>query len=559
MAPEQARGEPATAGADIYALGVVLFEMLVGRHPFDGDLQRVLEAKQAIDRLQLPGLLPPGLVDVVASATTRDPTLRTASASQFRRNLEPWTQPLSRVSQPIIKAGAAPTDLATVIVLAPKTSNDPRQYLLTAVHEQVLAHLSKRPRVRVLPRVTVGAGENPTFVLQFALGSMLEATITLDTGAPIKLEFPLGVEHVHASADAVTATIDAAMSRAQHEDERARQALDLFLQARHIAYRDVTRMGEAIDLLNRARELAPDDPRVASTLAIAYIRLAFFMPNLIDDALETSRVLATAAVTRAPELADGHIALGHLALTAATPVHAASHFRMAIARAPQLAEAHEQLGRMLLEAGYIDLARARLDEALAIAPDLRSAQWELSRAYALEGDWVTADKLIGEQIGLGLDRPLSRGRYAWWRGDRQTVADVRAKIGNMDRVLWPGTIDALFDIFLGTRKWEDSEPVLLATLDHDTPNLRRRVYVAQLACEAAAYSGNEKAVVHLLEQATLNGLFDLHWLDKCVLLKPFHTSPGVIAVRKRIQERAEAILDALYGDHGAALSETQIA
>ena len=129
----------------------------------------------------------------------------------------------------------------------------------------------------------------------------------------------------------------------------------------------------------------------------------------------------------------------------------------------------------------------------------------------------------------------------------------------MDRVLWPGTIDALFDIFLGKTDWKQHGAALLGTLDLDTPNLRRRVFVTQLACEAAAFAGEEQVVVHLLERAMENGLFDLHWLDRCVLLEPMRNVPGVIAVRKRIAERAVAILDALYGDHSDALSETQIA
>jgi eukaryotic-like serine/threonine-protein kinase len=37
LAPEQARGEPATAASDRYALGVVAFELLTGRRPFAGD------------------------------------------------------------------------------------------------------------------------------------------------------------------------------------------------------------------------------------------------------------------------------------------------------------------------------------------------------------------------------------------------------------------------------------------------------------------------------------------------------------------------------------------
>ncbi|MFL5711099.1 MAG: protein kinase domain-containing protein, partial [Chloroflexota bacterium] len=37
FSPEQARGEPATAASDIYSLGIVLYEMLVGSRPWEGD------------------------------------------------------------------------------------------------------------------------------------------------------------------------------------------------------------------------------------------------------------------------------------------------------------------------------------------------------------------------------------------------------------------------------------------------------------------------------------------------------------------------------------------
>ncbi len=533
MAPEQARGEPATPASDVFSLGVVLGQMIAGA-------------------------IPPELAAVIAAATAPERDARITSAAALRRALEPWATPGTRTSQRMRVAQPA-DDIATVVVMAPhRTASGERQYLATAVHETVLARLAKTPRLRVLPRA--GAlTDKPTFGIELHMQDQLEVRITLETGASIFQKYPAAVGNVVATAEAIASTIEAELVRMEHYDDKLQAAHDLFWQARHLAYRDLTRVSEAIDMLQRARVLAPHDVRISATLAIAMIRAAFFRPRDFADALPEARLLATAAVTAAPALADGHIALGHLELTSGQPVHAASHFRMAIARAPHLAEAHEQLGRMLLEAGYFDLALARLDEALAIAPDLRSAKWEITRAYALDERWDEVDRMIADLRDANLDRPLSRARYAWWRGDMDTVRELRAQIRDVDRVLWPEVVDSLFGVFLDKQQWHANASALMAATDNATPNLRRRVFIAQLTCEAAAFAGDSTGVVELLEHAAAHGLFDLHWLDRCVLLRPYREVPGVVKVRKQIAARAEAILDALYGDHVAALSETQVA
>jgi len=56
MAPEQLRGHKATVASDLYSLGIVLFEMVTGRRPFDGDspleiaLRRLHEAAPSPNR-----------------------------------------------------------------------------------------------------------------------------------------------------------------------------------------------------------------------------------------------------------------------------------------------------------------------------------------------------------------------------------------------------------------------------------------------------------------------------------------------------------------------------
>jgi eukaryotic-like serine/threonine-protein kinase len=76
MAPEQLRGERGTAGADVYAVGIILYEMLCGRTPFDGENvfavmnQHVSQDPPSI--LNYNPHLPPALATVVMHAIRRD-------------------------------------------------------------------------------------------------------------------------------------------------------------------------------------------------------------------------------------------------------------------------------------------------------------------------------------------------------------------------------------------------------------------------------------------------------------------------------------------------------
>ena len=91
LSPEQARGDEVTAASDCYAVGIVLYEMLTGRVPFDGDRAVAVAMKQISDEPTPPRMVepsvPPELESVVMRALAKRPSERYRTAGEFSRAL----------------------------------------------------------------------------------------------------------------------------------------------------------------------------------------------------------------------------------------------------------------------------------------------------------------------------------------------------------------------------------------------------------------------------------------------------------------------------------------
>ena len=153
FSPEQARGDEVTGASDVYALGIVLYEMLTGRRPFEGDSAAGVALKRLSEDPPPPSTyrpVPSGLSAIVMRALQREPRDRFPDAGSFAEALRVWQKDPAAGAAAAAAAGAGAAGVAAAVGSPPPPAAP--------------IPPSGEPTVYVPPRVTMPSDRAPAAV-----------------------------------------------------------------------------------------------------------------------------------------------------------------------------------------------------------------------------------------------------------------------------------------------------------------------------------------------------------------------------------------------------------
>jgi serine/threonine protein kinase/Tfp pilus assembly protein PilF len=384
MSPEQALGKALDARTDLFALGVILFEMTTGRAPFAGETL-ALTFDQLLNRrpqspLVLNPALPPNLSAVIEKALEKDPDHRYRSAGEFLealKGVDPQNTRSASVS--VAPESRMPASIVVLPFLDLSPGQD-QEYFCHGITDEIIATLTKVPGLGVISRTSA-------FAFQ---GKGLEVT---EIGRRLRVEMALeGTVRRAGNQVRISAQLVNAESGYQVWSRRFdRELSDVFAIQDEIA---------ATIAHEFQGELAPhqQEKRAAFDLSAydAYLRGMYAMHKWTDDAVQRAIVDFNEAIARDESFAPAYAALGEayvwrysglgiLASSESVP-QARSAVDKALELAPTLADAHRVRGLIAMNHDWDRrAAEESLARALQLAPGSAAAHfWNAWRLALLE-------------------------------------------------------------------------------------------------------------------------------------------------------------------------------
>jgi len=575
MAPERLSGETATSASDLYALGLVLYELFTGRRLFDGATAGEIREQHGRTK-PLPSSivreLPAELDRAILACLDEVPSRRPGSARDVAAMM-PATEGMpvhaSRASGRSTPRSGGRAERSIAVLPFEDLSGGNDEAFSTGLADEIISDLSKIQALRVISRGSVMRYRGATDLM--AVGRELQVAYILSgsirkIGEQLRLnanlmearsdeivwseKFRGTMNDIFDIQEQVARTVASQLRIQLTAEESARiserpvgnaLAYEYYVRARNETLKGTSlSLRAAEDLLQRAAEIEGENPALLD--AMACVEWQYYNSKIDPDTrhLEHAQELASRISRLDPRSPGVHRIRGLLAMSRGDSKSGVEELRQVVEAEPTDIDAVLWLAMLYGVGGRSDLAKPIVDRLAESDPFGMISMIVRGFVAYLGGDAEEAERFAKAAMSLYPDAPHAHYLYGAALEATQRLNEAAAAYEAV-AAQSPGTIFGRLGAFMAAVMRDDRDAALAVLEDGLAAVARTSVYHGAKIALGLAAIGETEAAVDWLENALRRGFYAHELVTKPKLDKGLASEPKFMAILARMREESAAM------------------